>query len=188
MGNRWSAAAAVAAAVVVLAACGSSGPSSPSSLASSPAAAPSSATSAAGIKATSTGIGPVLTNARGFTLYWFALDTSAKSACNGACATLWPPLKGPASAAVGVSLPGKWGTIKRSDGTIQATYDGHPLYTYKSDTSPGQTKGNGLKLSGGVWHAMTPSGVMLMPAAKPSPMPTLKRAPSSSPSSGGYGY
>jgi len=178
MRNRWSAAAGVAAAVVVLAACGSSGPPSPSSPASSPAAAPSSATSAAGIKTTSTSIGAVLTNARGYTLYWFALDTSAKSSCNGTCATFWPPLKGPASAASGVSLPGKWGTIKRSDGTIQATYDGHPLYTYKGDTSPGQAKGNGLRLSGGVWHAMTPTGAM--PAAKPST--------SSSSSSGGYGY
>jgi predicted lipoprotein with Yx(FWY)xxD motif len=63
---------------------------------------------------------------------------------------------GPATAGAGVT--GKLGTIKRSDGSTQATYDGHPLYTYIGDTAPGQAKGNGLNLSGGVWHEMTVSG------------------------------
>ena len=64
----------------------------------------------------------------------------------------------------GPGVTGKLGTIKRSDGSEQATYDGHPLYTYVGDTAPGQAKGNGLNLSGGVWHEMTASG-----AAAPAP-------------------
>jgi predicted lipoprotein with Yx(FWY)xxD motif len=98
----------------------------------------------------------VLTNAKGFTLYWFVPDTSTKSNCNGQCATFWPPVKGPATAGSGVT--GKLATITRSDGSTQATYNGHPLYTYVADTSPGEAKGNNLNLSGGVWHEMTASG------------------------------
>jgi hypothetical protein len=78
-----------------------------------------------------------------------------------------------------MSLPGKWGTISRS-GQLQATYDGHPLYTYKGDTAPGQVNGNGLNASGGLWWAVTPSGAKLA-AAAPSPA-------ASSSSSGGGGY
>jgi predicted lipoprotein with Yx(FWY)xxD motif len=104
----------------------------------------------------------VLTNAKGFTLYWFAPDTATKSNCNGSCAAIWPPVPGPATAGPGVT--GKLGTIKRSDGSTQATYDGHPLYTYVADTAPGQAHGNGLNVSGGLWHEVTASG-----AAAPKP-------------------
>jgi predicted lipoprotein with Yx(FWY)xxD motif len=114
----------------------------------------------------------VLTNAKGFTLYWFVPDTSTKSNCNGSCAQIWPPVTGPATAGAGVT--GKLGTITRSDGSTQATYDGHPLYTYTADTAPGQANGNGINASGGVWHEVTASG-----AAAP--------ASSSSASSGGGG-
>jgi predicted lipoprotein with Yx(FWY)xxD motif len=95
----------------------------------------------------------VLVNAKGFTLYWFALDTPTKSACNGTCADYWKPLKGPATLSAGVT--GRLATIKRSDGSVQATFDGHPLYTYVSDTAPGQASGNGINLDGGVWHEVT---------------------------------
>ena len=71
------------------------------------------------------------------------------------CVTYWPPVKGAVSAS---GVKGTFGTIKRSDGSIQATFDGHPLYTYVGDTAPGQAKGNGLNLSGGVWHEITTSG------------------------------
>jgi predicted lipoprotein with Yx(FWY)xxD motif len=98
----------------------------------------------------------VLTNAKGFTLYWFAPDTTTKSNCNGSCAAIWPPVKGPATAGSGVT--GKLGTIKRSDGSTQATYNGHPLYAYVADTAPGQARGNGLNVNGGLWHEVTVSG------------------------------
>ncbi len=84
-------------------------------------------------------------------------------------------MKGPATAGTGVT--GKLATITRSDGSVQATYNGHPLYTYSGDSAPGQAKGNGLNASGGVWHEITASG-----AAAPAP------SKSSSSSGGGYGY
>ena len=158
MRNIWGA-AGLAAMALVVAACGSSGSSSASS--SSPAApasssaAPTQASSSALMTATINGT-KVVTNSRGFTLYWFVPDTSTTSKCNGSCATYWPPVKGPATAGAGVT--GTLGTITRSDGTKQATYDGHPLYTYVGDTAPGQAKGNALNLSGGLWYEMTVSG------------------------------
>jgi predicted lipoprotein with Yx(FWY)xxD motif len=98
----------------------------------------------------------VLTNASGFTLYWFTSDTPTRSNCNGVCAIYWPPVTGTPSESPGV--PGKEGTIKRSDGTMQITYDGHPLYTYVGDHAPGQASGNNLKLNGGLWHEVTVAG------------------------------
>jgi predicted lipoprotein with Yx(FWY)xxD motif len=184
MRNRWLAAPVLVGAVAVLAACGSSGsPTSGASHTSGPAAASSAATSGTAtsgvvIGARSTHIGTVLVNAQGKTLYWFAIDTPTTSKCTGACATYWPPVIGKPTAAPGAKLTMGFGTIKRSGGQLQATYDGHPLYTYAADSAAGQTGGNGLNISGGLWWAMTPSG------AKPGPAP---KASSSSPS-GGYSY
>lgn len=98
----------------------------------------------------------VLTNAKGLTLYWFAPDTPTKSACNGSCAAYWPPVRGPVRA--GPGMTGKLGTIKRADGSIQETYNGHPLYTYVADSGPGQDHGNNLNLNGGFWHVVPVSG------------------------------
>ena len=187
-GWRW-AAAGLAAAALLAAGCGSSSsstkpaasasPSAPASSSSAPSAS-GTASSSAALKTTTIGGVAVLTNAKGLTLYWFVPDTSTKSNCNGSCATYWPPVPGPATAGAGVT--GKLATIKRSDGSTQATYDGHPLYTYVGDTAPGQAKGNGLNLSGGVWHEMTVSG-----ATAPSSGTTAPSS-SSSPSSGSVGY
>ena len=91
----------------------------------------------------------VLTNAKGLTLYSFAPDSPTKSACYGSCAAYWPPVPGHASAGPGVT--GQLGTITRTDGTTQATYDGHPLYTYIGDSAPGQDAGNNINLNGGLW-------------------------------------
>jgi predicted lipoprotein with Yx(FWY)xxD motif len=149
------------AAALLAAACGSSspGPGGTSGTSSSPAS------SGSALKTTTISGVTVLTNAKGFTLYWFAPDTSTKSNCNGSCAQIWPPVKGPATAGPGVT--GKLGTITRSDGSTQATYDGHPLYTYTADTAPGQANGNGINASGGVWHEVTASGAPA-PASSPS--------------------
>jgi len=92
----------------------------------------------------------VLTNAAGKTLYWFAPDTASKSVCNGSCAAYWPPVAGPLTAGPGVH--GTLGTIHRADGSLQGTYNGHPLYTYVGDSAPGQANGNNLNLNGGLWH------------------------------------
>ena len=96
----------------------------------------------------------VLTNANGLTLYWFAPDTATASHCYGSCAAYWPPVLGKPSAGSGVT--GSIGTIARTGGAVQATYDGHPLYTYIGDTGPGQDSGNKLNLNGGLWYQVTP--------------------------------
>ena len=144
---------AIAATAAVLAACSSSGTSAAggsSTSTSSPAAV-----TAGSLKTATIGGATVLTNGKGFTLYSFAPDTSTKSNCNGACAQNWPPVHGPATAS---GVKGTFGTIKRSDGSVQATFDGHPLYAFVGDTAPGQAKGNGLNAAGGLWHEVTTSG------------------------------
>jgi predicted lipoprotein with Yx(FWY)xxD motif len=115
------------------------------------------ATTAPGaLKAVRIGGMTVLADANGRTLYWFAPDTAARSACYGSCTTYWPTVKGPAATGPGVT--GKLSVLTRSDGSVQAAYDGHPLYTYVGDSAPGQANGNGLNLNGGLWHEVTASG------------------------------
>jgi predicted lipoprotein with Yx(FWY)xxD motif len=103
-----------------------------------------------GLKTATIGGTTVLTNAKGFTVYSFAPDTPTTSKCYGSCAAYWPPVTG--TTAAGQGLPGKVATIKRTDGTEQLTYNGHPLYTYVGDTAAGQARGNNLNLNGGLWH------------------------------------
>ena len=174
MRRLWSA-AGLAAVVLALAACASSSSSSSSSSPAAQGSTPAAAAASGNTVLSRTINGTtVLTNSKGLTLYSFGPDTSTTSNCNGSCATYWPPVVGPVTAGPGVT--GTLGTITRADGTSQATYDGHPLYTYVADTAPGQDKGNGLNLSGGVWHDVTVSG-----GAAPAPA-----ASASSSSHGGY--
>ena len=188
-------AAGLAAAALALSACASSGSSSSSPPATStppatsaPAAGASTAASSAPASAASAGAlslrtikgTAVVTNSAGITLYWFAPDTSTTSKCTGSCATYWPPVTGPVTAGSGVT--GTLGTITRTGGATQATYDGHPLYTYVGDTAPGQAKGNGLNISGGLWWEMTVSG------AKPATSTSNTTSNTSSNSGSGYGY
>jgi predicted lipoprotein with Yx(FWY)xxD motif len=131
--------------------------SAPAAAASSPASsAPASSASATTLGKTTINGTAVVTNSKGMTLYWFVPDTSTASRCTGSCATYWPPLIGPVAAGSGVT--GMLATITRPGGAVQVTYDGHPLYTYAGDSAPGQAKGNGLNVSGGVWWEMTVSG------------------------------
>jgi predicted lipoprotein with Yx(FWY)xxD motif len=161
---------AAAAGLAALAACSSSGSSSSSSSASTSSAASGSAEAAAvGLKTASIGGVTVLTNAKGFTLYTFAPDTATTSACNGACAAAWPPQT------VLAAVKSPYSTIKRSDGSTQLTFNGHPLYTFTGDTAPGKASGNGVNAFGGLWHEAPASG-----AAAP--------AGGSSTGSGGGGY
>jgi len=117
-----------------------------------PKAAPAASVTAGSqvLKAGSIGGMEVLTNASGLTLYSFAPDTPSRSACYGSCAAYWPPVPGKVSAGPGVT--GAIGSIKRTGGSTQATYDGHPLYTYIGDSAPGQDSGNNLNLNGGLWR------------------------------------
>jgi predicted lipoprotein with Yx(FWY)xxD motif len=98
----------------------------------------------------------VLTNARGYTLYLFGPDTPTTSACSGACLAYWPPVIG--TPVLPSGTPGTLGVIRRSNGSIQATYNGHPLYSYIGDRAPGQANGNGVTLNGGVWREIVISG------------------------------
>jgi predicted lipoprotein with Yx(FWY)xxD motif len=121
---------------------------------SAPAAAAGSSTL---LRTTTIGGVSVLTNASGRTLYWFAPDTPSHSACYGECAAYWPPVLGSPSAGPGVTSS-KLGTIRRTDGTVQVTYAGHPLYTYIGDTAPGQASGNDIDLNGGFWYEVRAAG------------------------------
>ena len=156
---------AVAAGVALVAACSSSGTSASGGSSGHVAAA------AVGLKTAKIGGATVLTNAKGFTLYSFAPDTPTASKCNGTCAQSWPPVK-PGTAS---GVKGAFATIKRSDGSTQLVFNGHPLYTFTGDTSPGTASGNGVNAFGGLWYEAPASG-----AAAP--------AGGSSTGSGGGGY
>lgn len=106
-----------------------------------------------------TGLGKVIVNSRGRTLYLFEKDKRHHSACSGACAKYWPPLIAHGKPiAGGAAKQSLIGTIKRANGTRQVTYAGHPLYTYVLDTKRGQTNGEGSTLFGAGWDALAPSG------------------------------
>ncbi|HJY00728.1 MAG TPA: hypothetical protein VJ351_07925 [Streptosporangiaceae bacterium] len=139
-------AAALAVAALVLLAVAEAGASS---------SAPAATSTGAGLKTTVIDGTTVLTNAKGFTLYSFAPDTPTVSKCYGSCAAYWPPVTGTAPASSG--LPGTVGTITRTGGARQLTYNGHPLYTYIGDSAPGQANGNNLNLNGGLWHEVPAS-------------------------------
>ena len=117
--------------------------------------APAATGVGAGLKTTTIGGATVLTNAEGFTVYWFGPDTPTTSKCYGSCAAYWPPVTGTAAASPGV--PGRLGTIIRTGGSRQLTYNGHPLYTYIADTAPGLARGNNINLNGGLWHEVLAS-------------------------------
>jgi predicted lipoprotein with Yx(FWY)xxD motif len=122
------------------------------------AGAPRAAPAGTGVTLHSAEIGgvAVLTNAKGFTLYWFAPDTATTSRCTGSCAAYWPPVFGTPRAGPGVT--GRLGIISRPGGGVQATYDGHPLYSYIGDNGPGQANGNNLDLNGGLWYEVRTAG------------------------------
>lgn len=173
MRKIW-AAVGLAAAALAVSACGSSGISSSPATSSSASALSSAVTTLMAMTISGT---PVVTNAKGFAVYWASTDTSTTSTCTGSCATSWPAVQGPATAGSGVT--GTLGTITRSDGTVQATYDGHPLYTYVGDSAPGQNKGNGVNASGGLWYDV-PVSATAAPAASTAPAAATHSA-------GGYG-
>jgi predicted lipoprotein with Yx(FWY)xxD motif len=152
----------------------------------------SSGSTATGLGTESTSLGTILTDKAGHTLYGFAADSKGSSNCYGSCATYWPPVvvtgKLPADPS-GVSA--KVGEVTRTDGTKQLTIDGWPMYTYVGDTAAGDTKGQGLNLSGGLWWVVGPNGAWIKSPAGGTSTTGSTSGSSSSPSSssggrGGY--
>jgi predicted lipoprotein with Yx(FWY)xxD motif len=107
-------------------------------------------------------LGSFLVNSSGWTLYVFTKDTpgmsgaAAVSACTGSCTSVWPPLLTNGAPAAGMGVTASMlGTLTRSDGSVQVTYNGWPLYTYSKDMAAGDTNGQGFK---SLWYAVTPAG------------------------------
>lgn len=107
----------------------------------------------------SSDLGEIIVDSEGFTLYDFHKDKGETSACYGACAKVWPPLlsKGDPQAQGG-TMRSLLGTTNRTDGTVQVTYNGHPLYTYLGDKQPGDTNGHDFSQFGAQWYALTAAG------------------------------
>src|ERR1700750_875741 len=160
-----SGAGALALSAATIAACGGGGSSTTA------AAKP---TSSGGSPATfgvagNSGLGKILVNKNGLTLYLFKKDTGTKSTCAGACATNWPPLRATGKPVVAAGLsPSKVGTTTGSGGKPQVTYDGHPLYLYQGDSAPGEANGEGISAFGAPWFAVSPAGTQVNGSAPTS--------------------
>lgn len=136
------------------------------------AAGHASAAGSPSVKVATTKLGRILVNAQGRTLYMFTADKHGRSACNGACATFWPPLVTSSTHVSGTGVKASLlGTTKRADGKLQVTFDHHPLYLFAKDAKAGQTTGQGLNVYGGHWWVLSPSGTAIKqaPAAAPAP-------------------
>jgi len=153
--SRWLGQAAAGIAVLVLAtACGSGSSSDNAGSSSSPAAG-----TGGGLATTSTSLGTILTDSAGKTIYSFAADTKGVSNCSGSCASYWPPV--PVTGSVPKDPQGvtaKLGELTRDDGTKQLTVNGMPMYTYVGDSAKGDTNGQNLNQSGGLWWVIATNG------------------------------
>jgi predicted lipoprotein with Yx(FWY)xxD motif len=104
-------------------------------------------------------LGNILVDAQGRTVYLFEKDAGTKSACAGECAAAWPPVRSAGKPTAGSGLNASMlGTTKRSDGQPQVTYDGHPLYLFQGDSSPGDTNGQAITAFGAAWYVESPAG------------------------------
>jgi predicted lipoprotein with Yx(FWY)xxD motif len=164
----FSIAALAVTAGLLLAACGGSSTSSSSGSRSTPGyggaspSAPTSAAAASVVRTRTSSLGTFLVDGNGRTLYLWDADHGATSACTGACAQAWPPLTTTGTPKAGGAVKASLlGTTKRADGTREATYAGHPLYTFAGDTHAGQTTGEGSNGFGAPWWVVTPAGKAL---------------------------
>jgi predicted lipoprotein with Yx(FWY)xxD motif len=174
-------AAALPLVALAVAGCGSSSSnSSTASAASGPPKTASGQTATVGLASVGS-LGRILIDTQGRTLYMFAKDTGTKSACSGACATAWPPLRDSGKPTAGTGLNASLlGTTPRSDGNPQVTYNGHPLYTFVMDQKPGDAKGQGVTAFGASWFTLNSAGSQV------TAQPTTSTSGSSG--GGGYGY
>ena len=137
----------------------SSTPASASAPSSAPASGGASASGATVIKTASSSAGTVLTDGSGRAVYLWVKDSGGMSACTGACAGAWPPVTTTGAAtASGSAKASDLGTITRSDGSKQVTYDGHPLYYFSGDSGPGTATGQGSDGFGAKWWLVAPTG------------------------------
>jgi predicted lipoprotein with Yx(FWY)xxD motif len=152
-------------AALAVAACGNSGGSNTSS-----SAPPKTANGqAATVGVANENLGNILVDAQGRTLYLFRSDSGTKSACTGACAIDWPPLRATGKPTIGGGVtPSIIATSVRSDGKPQVTYNGHPLYLFSGDQKPGDTNGEGVNAFGGLWYALSSAGNEIVGSA-PNP-------------------
>jgi len=146
------------------------------------------------VKLHTTGLGKVLVDGRGRTLYLFEADKGKRSVCYGKCAVAWPPLLTAAKprATAGVKA-GLLGTTKRKDGKLQVTYRNHPLYFFVKDVRAGQTFGQGIDGFGGEWYVLSAKGVKIERHAASTPAPAATTPTTTTPDypddpTGGYGY
>lgn len=146
---------------LALSACGSASTYGSGSSPTSPAS--SGAASGAEKVATAHGAdGTYLTGDDGRAVYLWEADTHGTSTCSGACAGAWPPmLTTGAPIASGGAIAGDLGTVRRSDGSMQVTYQGHPLYYYAGDSAAGQTNGQGSNGFGATWWLVSPAGAAI---------------------------
>ena len=159
-------------AALAVAGCGGGGSSNASS---GPPKTASGAAATVGVS--NEGLGNILVNSKGRTLYLFTRDSGTISECSGACAVNWPPLKATGKPTIGTGANASLtSTTSRPGGTKQVTYNGHPLYLFKGDSNPGDTNGQGLNAFGGNWYALSAAGNK------------ITKQPSSSGGGGGYGY
>jgi len=163
----FSLAALAVAGALVLAACGGSSTSSSSGSGSTPShgtgksSAPSSAPASV-VSSKTSSLGTFLVDGNGRALYLWDADHGSTSTCTGACAQAWPPVTTTAIPKAGGAVKASLlGTTKRADGSLEATYAGHPLYTFAGDTRPGQTTGQGSNGFGAPWWVVTPAGKAL---------------------------
>jgi predicted lipoprotein with Yx(FWY)xxD motif len=166
--RTWIAAVGgITAVAFALAGCGGSsgghssayGASAPASASASGGASAGSESGRATVALANSKLGRILVDSKGDTLYLWQADHGPASTCGGACASAWPPLltTGKPIAGAGLSAS-KLGTTKRSGGATEVTYNGHPLYTFAGDTSPGQTTGEGSLGFGAEWDVLSAAG------------------------------
>jgi predicted lipoprotein with Yx(FWY)xxD motif len=159
-------AASVPLAALAISACGSSG--STKATTPVPPKTTSGGSATVGLESDDT-LGKVLVDSRGRTLYLFQKDSSGRSACTGACAAAWPPLRanGPLRPGPGLTAS-KLATAPRSDGKPQVAYNGHPLYLYSGDTKVGDANGQGVNAFGAPWYAVSAAGDLVSAPASSS--------------------
>ena len=154
-----AAAAVVPLAALSLAACG--GGSNTATASKAPAKTSSGAPATVGV-ASNGSLGTILVDSKGRTLYLFQKDSGTRSACTGACAASWPPLRDSRKPVVGSGASAsKLTTAPRSDGAPQVVYNGHPLYLFSGDAKTGDTNGQGVTAFGAAWYAVSPAGDMV---------------------------